>query len=121
MPRQRSKKLSEKRKVLQQATPPAQDERDQDDNGGVTLDTMEKDEEELELDRLVLGDQTEFMAYMGHIEPEDMGKVSEKADSEANFDLGDIENFEDVDDAEVGYFGGYLRIRVLTITIAFFL
>src|SRR5277367_1764299 len=104
MPRQRSKKLSEGRKAFEQPTPPAQDERGQDDSDKESVDVMEKDEDEQELEKLVLGDEAGFMAQLDHgaagYEDEDL---EEEEDLEAEVGLDDVEeNLEDADDAEVG-------------------
>jgi U3 small nucleolar RNA-associated protein 18 len=101
MPRQRSKKLLEARKAVQQPTPPTQDEREQDESGRETANMMEKDEDELELDRLVLGDGAGFLAELNRKEEEDHGEASE-AELEAELGLEDgEENLENVDDADV--------------------
>jgi U3 small nucleolar RNA-associated protein 18 len=104
MPRQRSKKLSEGRKAFQQPTPQAQDEREQDDSDKESVDVMEKDEEEQELDKLVLGDEAGFMAQLDYgdagYKDEDL---EEEADLEAEVGLDGVEeNLEGLDDAEVG-------------------
>ena len=94
MPRQRSKKLSETRKAVQQPTPPTQDDRE-------SVNLLEKDDDELELDRLVLGDGAGFLAELDHEEEEGHDEVSEAA-LEAELGLKDEEeNLENVDDAEV--------------------
>lgn len=108
MPRQRSKKLSEGRKALQQPTPPAQDEHEQDDSDNESLDIMEKDDDEQELDRLVLGDEAGFMAQLDHEGTEDEGDELEESGLEAEVGLDDVEgNLEGVDDAEVRLLDGY--------------
>lgn len=108
MPRQRSKKLSEGRKALQQPAPLAQDEQDQDDSDNESIDIMEKDEDELELDKLVFGDEAGFMAQLNHEGTEDEDEDLEKAGLEAEVGLDDVEeNLENVDDAEVGLFADY--------------
>jgi U3 small nucleolar RNA-associated protein 18 len=102
MPRQRSKKLSEGRKAIQQPTPPTQDEREQDDSENESLDMIEKDEDEAELDRLVLGDGAAFMAHLDE-EMQDEGEDASEAELEAEVGLDDEEeNLEEVDDADVG-------------------
>jgi U3 small nucleolar RNA-associated protein 18 len=103
MPRQRSKKLSEGRKAFKQPTSPAQDEREQDGSDKESVDIMEKDEDEQELEKLVLGDEAGFMAHLDHgdagYEDEDL---EEEEDLEAEVGLDVEEILEDVDDAEVG-------------------
>jgi U3 small nucleolar RNA-associated protein 18 len=103
MPRQRSKKLSAGRKALQEQVPPARDEHEQVESDNESADVMEKDEDEFELDRLVLGDEAGFMARLDRegMEDEDL----EEAGLEAEVGLDEVEgNLEDVDDAEVGLF-----------------
>ncbi len=64
---------------------------------------MDKDEDEHELDRLVLGDEAGFMAQLDHEGAEDEVEDIEEAGLEAELGLDDVEeNLEDVDDAEVG-------------------
>jgi hypothetical protein len=110
MARQRSKKISEGRKALQQLTAPAQDQRDEEVSDNESLDIMDKDEDELELDRLVLGDRAGFMAQIDQGVTEDGERDSEEADLEADVGLGDAEeNLEGVDDADVGYPYEYLK------------
>lgn len=102
MPRQRSKRLSETRKSLQKPNPPAQDEREQDDGDNESVDVMEKDEDEHELERLVLGDEAGFMAQLDHEGTEDENEDLEEAGLEAEVGLDGVEqNLEVVDDAEV--------------------
>jgi hypothetical protein len=103
MPRQRSRKLSEGRKALQQPTPPAQDEHDQDNSESESVNIMEKDDDEHELDRLVLGDEVGFIAQLDHGDMGDEKEDIEEASLEAEVGLNDIEdNFEGIDDSEVG-------------------
>jgi U3 small nucleolar RNA-associated protein 18 len=105
MPRQRSKKLSEGQKALQQPTPPTQDEHEQDDSDNESAEVMEKDEDEQELDRLVLGDEAGFMAQLDNEGAEDEDEDLEEAGLEAEVGLADVEDeLEGVDDAEVGLF-----------------
>jgi U3 small nucleolar RNA-associated protein 18 len=104
MPRQRSKKLSEARKAVQQPTPPTQDEREQDESDRESVNMIEKDEDELELDRLVLGDGARFLAELDRGEEESHDEASE---AELEIELGlkdEEENLENVDDADVRRF-----------------
>jgi len=121
MPRQRSKRLSEARKTSQQPTPPAQDDREQDDSDNESVDVMEKDEDELELDRLVLGDEAGFMAQLDHEGGDGGDEDLEEVELEAEVGLGDVEgNLEDVDDADVGYSLAVKYLRKLIIfTVVF--
>jgi U3 small nucleolar RNA-associated protein 18 len=101
MRRQRSKRLSEGRKVAQQPTPLTQDEREQYESDHQGNDVTQKDEDELELDRLVLGDGAGFLAELDREEEEIHDKASE-AELEAEIGLKDgEENLENVDDADV--------------------
>lgn len=102
MPRQRSRKLSEGRTALQKSTPTTSDQHEQDDSHNESLDIMDKDEDELELDRLVLGDQAGFMAQLDQGRTKDKEEDPEEADLEAEVGLGDSdEDMEGVDDADV--------------------
>lgn len=105
MPRQRSKKLPASRKTVQQPVseqPPVsefQQERDQSDSDNDSLDILEKDSDEEELDRLVLGDQGEFSAQLGHAMDLDQAEGSDE--SGAGEDGDEEGGLENVDDADV--------------------
>lgn len=101
MPRQRSKKLTESRKATQQPASSAQDNLEQENSDNESFDAMDKDEDEEELDRLVLGDGAEFKTQIA----EDASGMDED-ESEAELETGGVieleASLEDVDDAEVG-------------------
>lgn len=61
---------------------------------------MDKDEDEEELDRLVLGDGAGFMSQLGE-EAVDMDGESSEGDMEAELGFNEERGLEDVDDAEV--------------------
>lgn len=65
MPRQRSKKLSSSRKDEEQSIPELQRPEVEDESDNESLGMLEKDSDEEELDRLVLGDDAGFMAQLG--------------------------------------------------------
>jgi hypothetical protein len=102
MPRQRSKKLSEGRKTLHQPIKTSNEQKIEDDGHDEGIDNIEKDEDELELDRLVLGDEAGFMAQLEQRDTahddEDIEETElpVEEDSEA-----DETNLEGIDDAEV--------------------
>lgn len=107
MARQRSKKSSgDQKSVEKQAQSDfSQQNGEQSDNESVEM--MDAGEDEDELARLVLGDDTGFMAQLGQ---ETMGDLDLEADNEDNESQLDVdgeegENLEDVDDAEVLLFG----------------
>ncbi|OBT57891.1 hypothetical protein VE04_02050 [Pseudogymnoascus sp. 24MN13] len=103
MARQRSKKSSgDQKSVEKQAQSEfSQQNGEQSDNESVEM--MDAGEDEDELARLVLGDDTGFMAQLGQ---ETMGDLDLEADNEDNESQLDVEgeegeNLEDVDDAEL--------------------
>ncbi len=101
MPRQRSKRLSEGRKATQLSEPPIRNNREETEDDNERLDAVDKDEDEDELEKLVLGDEAGFLARLDHVEAESIDEVSE-AGLEAEVGLGEEEpNLEGVDDAEV--------------------
>jgi U3 small nucleolar RNA-associated protein 18 len=98
MPRQRSKKLSASREIVQSSSPEPEREDDQSDSDNVSLG---KDEEEEELDRLVLGNGAAFKAQLGQNIDVDMEDDSEDGGALAGeYSDGEV-GFENVDDAEV--------------------
>jgi hypothetical protein len=106
MPRQRSKKLSASRKTVQQPVSEQphvselERERDQSESENDSLDILEKDSDEEELDRLVLGDQGEFSAQLGN--DMDLNQAEGFEESGAGEEDGDEEGgLENVDDADV--------------------
>jgi hypothetical protein len=105
MPRQRSKKLSASRVV--EAKPaagedPLSDEISSEDETGASDNesfiSVEKDEEEEELDRLVFGDGAGFKAMLGHgIDVDSEDKEEQNGLEEDGSEAG----LEHVDDADV--------------------
>lgn len=98
MPRQRSKKLSESRETVPSAAPELERSEDQSDSDNHSL---EKDEEEEELDRLVLGNGTAFKAQLGQNMDIDIEDDSENDEALAEEDSEADVGLENVDDAEV--------------------
>ncbi|TVY54643.1 putative U3 small nucleolar RNA-associated protein 18 [Lachnellula cervina] len=94
MPRQRSKKLAASRKTVQDPMPPTHHEDDQSASDNEDLEILERDAEEEELDKLVLGDGSAFMAQLG-------GGID--VDSEGDSDVA--EGLEDDNDGEGGLEG----------------
>ena len=108
MARQPSKKSSANQvsvgKEKTQSTFPEQNE-EQRDNESVEM--MDVGEDEDELARLVLGDDTGFMAQLGQETKEDIDFEEDNEEDEAQLDAeGELaeENLENVDDAEVFLF-----------------
>ena len=105
MPRQRSKKLTASRIVEAKSAAeedPASDginsENETDDSDNESLISVEKDEEEEELDRLVFGDGAGFKAMLG----QDMEVDSEDKDGDNGVEEdGSEAGLEHVDDADV--------------------
>ena len=100
MPRQRSKKLSASCKTVQEPGPQVDHEDEQSGSDNEDLEVFEKDEEEEELDKLVLGDGSTFMAQLGR----DMDVDDEEGSDEAGGLEEDHEGeggLEGVDDADV--------------------
>jgi U3 small nucleolar RNA-associated protein 18 len=101
MPRQRSKKLSASQQTEQGSAPELTRDEDQSSSENDSLEMLEKDEEEEELDRLVLGDGAGFKAQLSQhmdLDLEDDFEIAEglaEEGSEAEIGL------EEVDDAEV--------------------
>lgn len=103
MPRQRSKKLSgshttgQKPVSKQQPAPETERQRDQSESDNDSLDILEKDSDEEELDRLVLGDQADFSAQLGHSMDLDQAEGSEESGVGEDDDEGGLENVDDAD------------------------
>ena len=105
MPRQRSKKLIASRVV--EAKPAVEDdpasdevnsENETDESDNESLISVEKDEEEEELDRLVFGDGAGFKAMLGQgMEVDSEDKEGDSGVEEDGSEAG----FEPVDDADV--------------------
>jgi U3 small nucleolar RNA-associated protein 18 len=100
MPRQRSKKLSASHMTVQQPKSEVELEKGENESEIDGLHMMEKDSDEEELDRLVLGDGSEFKAQLGRAVDLDRAENSEGYDVEGG-DLEEEEGLEDVDDADV--------------------
>lgn len=103
MPRQRSKKLDASRSKEEKPAPKAEHQ-DQDSGSDIesddgSLQSLEKDEEEEDLDRLVFGDDAGFKAMLGQSMDVDSDNSNEEIE-EAE-DGADAGGLEDVDDAEV--------------------
>jgi U3 small nucleolar RNA-associated protein 18 len=75
--------------------------KDQSDSDNYSLGMLEKDEEEEELDRLVLGDGAGFKAQLGQHMGLDVEDDSEGADSLPEEGSDAEAGLEDVHDAEV--------------------
>ncbi|KAK5714510.1 U3 snoRNP protein [Elasticomyces elasticus] len=82
--------------VVQQPTPPAQEEEDDSDVEFVLDREPEKDAVELELERLVFGDSAGFRAGLGELAVQD-GNVEEEEDEEGQEETG----YEGVEDADL--------------------
>lgn len=107
MARQRSKKSSGDQKSVQKQAQTEFSEQNGEQSDNESMEMMDAGEDEDELARLVLGDDTGFMAQLGQ---ETMGDLDLEADNEDNESQLDAEgeeggNLEDVDDAEVFIFG----------------
>lgn len=100
MPRQRSKKLSESHKTAEDAAPEVRHEEPRAGSDNEGSEDLEKDEEEEELDRLVLGDGSAFMAQLGLQMDVD---YEERSDGESGLDEegGSEAGLEGVDDTDV--------------------
>jgi len=100
MPRQRSKKLSASRKTVQEPVPAIHNEDEQFGSDNEDLEILEKDAQEEELDKLVLGDGSAFMAQLGggmDVDSEEGSDVAEELEDENDGEGG----LEGVDDADV--------------------
>lgn len=100
MPRQRSKKLAASRKTVQDPRPPTHHEDDQSASDNEDLEILERDAEEEELDKLVLGDGSAFMAQLGggmDVDSEGDSDVAEGLDDDNDGEGG----LEGIDDADV--------------------
>ncbi|TVY12865.1 putative U3 small nucleolar RNA-associated protein [Lachnellula arida] len=100
MPRQRSKKLSASRKTVQDPRPPIPHEDEQSGSDNEDLEILERDAEEEELDKLVLGDGSAFMAQLGGGRDVDSENGSDVAEGLENEDDGEG-GLEGVDDADL--------------------
>jgi U3 small nucleolar RNA-associated protein 18 len=98
MPRQRSKKLTASRQT-EDGSATEREERSDTDNDSTGL--LEKDEEEEELARLVLGDGLGFKAQLGQQMDLDIDGGSEEEESMVEEDSEGEARLENIDDAEV--------------------
>ena len=98
MPRQRSKKLTASRQTEYSSAPEREERRDTDND---STGLLEKDEEEEELARLVLGDGLGFKAQLGQQMDLAMDGGSEEEDSMVEEDSEGEARLENIDDAEV--------------------
>lgn len=97
MPRQRSKKLSSSRVADEKPEPKVEWGSEPEDSDNASLDISEKDEDEEELERLVLGDGATFKAQLStdmDVDEEDLEGNGTEEDLEAEVGL------ENVDDAD---------------------
>lgn len=97
MPRQRSKKLSAGRNT-EKPSAPESDVEELNVSDNESLPVSDKDEDEDELERLVLGDEATFRAQLGmkmDIDQDDEENGASEQDSEADAGI------EDVEDADV--------------------
>ncbi|TVY33150.1 putative U3 small nucleolar RNA-associated protein [Lachnellula occidentalis] len=99
MPRQRSKKSSASRKTAQDPAPLIHHEDEQSGSDNEDLEILEKDADEEELDKLVLGDGSAFMAHLGggmDVDSEDNSDVADGLEDE-NVGEGGLEGVDDAD------------------------
>lgn len=103
MPRQRSKKLSASRATEKSSIPELErfEESSDSDSSNESGGRIEKDEEEEELDRLVLGNGASFKAQLGQSADVDMDYDQERGAGLADEDSEEEGGLEGVDDAEV--------------------
>jgi len=80
---------------------PEREEQSESDSDNESLGMLEKDAEEEELDKLVLGDGAGFKAQLGHHMDLDIEAASENGAGLADGDSGGEAGLENVDDAEV--------------------
>jgi U3 small nucleolar RNA-associated protein 18 len=98
MPRQRSKKLSSSHKAEKKLAPELEREENEGSSGEESVE-LEKDSEEEELDRLVLGDAGAFKAQLGRDRAmeEDSNQDGEGIEKDLEVEAG----LEHLDDADV--------------------
>lgn len=109
MARQRSKKSSSDQKSVEKQAQSEIPEQNGEQSDNESVEMMDAGDDEDELARLVLGDDTGFMAQLGQ---ETMGDLDFEEDKDNEDELSQLdeegeagENLEEVDDAEVGLFG----------------
>ncbi|KAN0122009.1 WD40 repeat-like protein [Hyaloscypha variabilis] len=100
MPRQRPTKLAASRQTEQSSVPEPEEQSDIDSDNE-SLGILEKDAEEEELDRLVLGDGAGFKAQLGQQMDIDFDAASVNEDSVAEGASEREDDLENVDDAEL--------------------
>ena len=100
MPRQRSKKFSGILKNEDRSAPELQRQEDEEESDNESLGMLEKDPDEEELDRLVLGDDAGFMAQLGGDMDIDERNSEDGKDITEESDEGE-HGLEGVDDADV--------------------
>lgn len=109
MAKQRSKKLSAAQKSAPKDSQSKTPEQNDVESDNESVEMMEKNQDEDDLARLVLGDDAGFMAQLAQKTGQDLG-----ADSEDDAEPMDVEgeeakeNLEDVEDAEVFRFDLFL-------------
>jgi hypothetical protein len=105
MARQRSRKTSEGRKAAPEQTPPKFQAEPEAESDNESVDAMEQDEDEEALNRLVLGDDADFMTQLERdIGGGDGADFGEEADEMDVVDEEEEDNLENVADAEVQLF-----------------
>ena len=101
MPKQRSKRNDAGRKAVVKVPTEFEDRPQQIDSENDDLEIIQKDEEEDELERLVMGDDAGFKANLGMADVE----MDDVEDSERNGikenDAESVSGIENVDDADV--------------------
>lgn len=109
MARQRSKKSSGDKKSVEKQVQSDIPEQNGEQSDNESVEMMDAGEDEDELTRLVLGDDTGFMAQLGQETLGDLDLEADNEDDESQLDVEgeEGENLEDVDDAEVFLFGAY--------------
>ncbi|KAE8449383.1 hypothetical protein EG329_008284 [Mollisiaceae sp. DMI_Dod_QoI] len=101
MPRQRSKKLSASRKVETDVSADVAIDEDQSESDNESVNILEKDAEEEELDKLVLGDGFGFKAQLGKDTEMQYGGSEDEEDDAVDQDSEGEPGLEDVDDADL--------------------
>ena len=105
MTRVRSRKLAKNAEAIQQPTPPTQDDFSDVEDRLDSDDPMEKDETEVELEKLVFGDDAGFLEGIKSHRQEgarlDFEQLEEGEDVDA--DVGEDEALEGIADADVKF------------------
>jgi hypothetical protein len=102
MPRQRSRKLSNSHKAEQESAPELRRDEEEEKSDNESLGMLGKDSDEEQLDRLVLGDDSGFMAQLGpEMEVDEDGEADcGEGTSEADDEEKESGGLEGVDDAD---------------------